>query len=70
MQAKQKKHYDKTGRPLNPLKPGDKVYFQHAKGEKWTPATIVGMADTPRSYVLKTTDATYRRNRRFIRVEK
>jgi transposase InsO family protein len=70
MQAKQKKHYDKTARPLNPLKPGDKVYFQHAKGEKWTPATIVGMADTPRSYILKTTDATYRRNRRFIRVEK
>ena len=66
MQDRQKRYYDRQAKPLQPLNVRDPVYLQ--SNNKWQPGTIVDVADTPRSYIVKTQDGgTYRRNRRFIR---
>ena len=66
MQARKKNYYDRQAKLLQPLNVKDPVYLQ--SNNKWQPGTIVDVADTPRSYIVKTQDGgTYRRNRRFIR---
>ena len=61
----QKKYYDKGSKSLAPLHIGDSVYIQLDK--HWRPATVTDIADTPRSYIVTTTEGkTYRRNRRHI----
>ncbi|KAL5473802.1 hypothetical protein EMCRGX_G028358 [Ephydatia muelleri] len=61
----QKKYYDKGSKSLAPLHIGDSVYIQLDK--HWSPATITDIADTPRSYIVTTTEGkTYRRNRRHL----
>ena len=66
MQDRQKRYYDRQAKPLQPLNVRDPVYLQ--SNNKWQPGTIVDVADTPRSYIVKTQDGgTYRKNRRFIR---
>ena len=66
MQDRQKGYYDRSARPLKPLHAEDQVHLQ--MNNKWQQGKIIGMADTPRSYVVETHDGgTYRRNRRFIR---
>ena len=66
MQDRQKRYYDRQAKPLPPLNVRDTVYLQSKN--KWQPGTIVDVADTPRSYIVKTQEGgTYRRNRRFIR---
>ena len=61
----QKKYYDKGSKSLAPLQIGDTVYVQF--GKHWTPATVTDIADTPRSYIITTTEGkTYCRNRRHL----
>ena len=65
-QAQQKKYYDRTSTPLKVLSAGDDVYVQ--REGKWKPAVVMGKADTPRSFHVKTADgAEYRRNRVHLR---
>ena len=64
-QAEQKANYDKIVTPLQPLKSGEAVRVKQ-EGE-WRSAEGVELADTPRSYVVKTPEgAVYRRNRRNL----
>ena len=65
-QQRQKHYYDRLSQPLAQLKVGDNVTFQCSNA--WKPATISGVAHTPRSYMVTTPEGqTYRRNRRHIR---
>ena len=67
LQAEQKAYYDRSAYPLPPLKTGDPVYVQMAKGD-WKPAQITATAKPPRSFQVRTDDgAEYRRNRRFLK---
>ena len=68
-QTLQKKYYDRTARPLTTLKTDDQVLLQ--SNNKWQPGRIVRVDEQPRSYIVQTKDGgTYRRNRRFIRIDK
>ena len=49
-----KKYYDQGSRPLNELKPNDPVDMQ--AGNHWIPATVIQKANTPQSYIIKTTE--------------
>ena len=61
-QETQKHFYDKTSKPLSPLKPGDRVRYR--SGKLWLPAVIVEISEHPRSYTIQTPQGqTYRRNR-------
>src|SRR5436190_7231186 len=61
-QARQKTYYDKNAHPLRPLKDNEEVFFQ--KGIRdWVPGKILQKHDMPNSYIVKTEDGTYRRNR-------
>ena len=64
--ADQKSYYDKSGvQTLQPFKTGEAVRVKQ-EGE-WRPAKVIGIADTPRSYVVETSDGgVYRRNRRHL----
>ena len=65
-QERQKYYYDKTARPLTPMIIGESIRMRHQHG-KWIPATVVGIAEQPRSYVVETSDGgRYRRNRRDL----
>ena len=65
-QAQQKKYYDRSSKPLQPLSTGDDVYVQ-LEG-KWKLGVIMSKADTPRSFHIMTEDgAQYRRNRVHLR---
>jgi hypothetical protein len=67
-QASQKKYYDRSSRPLPPLKTGDEVFVQLYPGDNWKPARVTTAGKFPRSYQVRTDDGNlYRRNRRFIR---
>ena len=67
LQAVQKAYYDRLAYPLPPLKTGDPVYVQMAKGD-WKPAQITATAKPPRSFQVRADDgAEYRRNRRFLK---
>lgn len=60
----QKKHYDRSAKPLPPLKVNDSVRVQF--GKIWKPAKVIKKHDS-RSYVVQTNDgAIYRRNRRLL----
>ena len=68
LQQTQKKHYDKSARHLQPLKPGDSINVQLFPKDNWKPAKVINHRDTPRSYTVETEDGgTYCRNRRFLR---
>ena len=61
----QKFYFDHGSKPLPSLNMGDTVRIQ--QNGHWNPATVIGEANTPRSYVVETTGgATYRRNRRHL----
>ena len=65
-QSRQKSYYDQNTKQLPKLNKGENVRIQSKDG-KWRPATITGMANTPRSYLVTTPEgSTYRRNRRHI----
>ena len=60
----QKQNYDKTAKPLKPLKTGQSIRVQ-MKG-KWLPAVILEKHEN-RSYSVQTQNGgIYRRNRRFL----
>ena len=60
-------HHDKNSKPLSPLLPGDKVRIKTPTDNTWSPpATVVTQHDTPRSYIVSTPNATYRRNRAHL----
>ena len=65
-QAEQKSYYDKSSvQSLRPLKTGESVRVKQ-QGE-WRPAKVIEISDTPRSYLVKTSDGgVYRRNRRHL----
>ena len=64
-QAEQNANYHKSAVPLQPLKTGETVRVKQ-EGE-WRPAKVIEIADTPRSYLVKTSEgAVYRRNRRHL----
>uniref|UniRef100_A0A3B3BSF9 Integrase catalytic domain-containing protein n=1 Tax=Oryzias melastigma TaxID=30732 RepID=A0A3B3BSF9_ORYME len=61
MQTKQKLHFDQHARPL----PVDTVNMQTQCS--WKPAVIVHQREEPRSYTVRTSGDTLRRNRRHLR---
>ena len=64
--TQQKKYYDRSSKPLEPLSTGDDVYVQ-IEG-RWKLGVITNKADTPRSFNIMTEDGTqYRRNRVHLR---
>ena len=63
-QRAQKRHYDKTAKPLPPLQSGDSIRMQR-KG-KWEPAVVIKSDKAPRSYIVNCNGTTYRRNRRHL----
>ncbi|KAK9751699.1 hypothetical protein QE152_g4840 [Popillia japonica] len=58
-------HYWKISKELKPLSEGESVLIN--KGKVWERGQVVEKHDTPRSYIVQTEDATYRRNRRHLR---
>lgn len=66
-QTNQKAYYDKSSVRLSPLKPKQPVYVQIGHRD-WTPGTVLKKLDTPRSYLVKTTNGSeLRRNRVHLR---
>ena len=64
-QKRQKLNYDKSTKPLPPLENGDSVHLR--QDNIWVPATVTGLASSPRSYIVMTPDGQqYRRNRRHL----
>ncbi|KAJ8365224.1 hypothetical protein SKAU_G00140550 [Synaphobranchus kaupii] len=66
-QARQrgKAYYDKSARPLAPLRAGQTVRMQTQRGHDRL-AMVLGTAPQPNSYQIKAGDATYVRNRRHL----
>ena len=52
LQERNKKYYDRNAKELPSLKPKDTVGVQ--MGDKWVPGTVKRLADTPRSYIVRT----------------
>ncbi|XP_060064857.1 uncharacterized protein K02A2.6-like [Ylistrum balloti] len=53
---------------LQPLSPGDQVLLkQHPNRSEWKHGTIIEKHKTPRSYVVRSGNRAYRRNRRHLR---
>ena len=66
LQTQQRKYYDRTARPLVPLKTQEPVLLQ--VNNKWQDGKVIKQDPQPRSYTVQLKDGgTYRRNRRFIR---
>lgn len=64
-QTKAKMYYDKKGRNLQSLNPGDDVVM--IQGKNRSRAKVIRKADTPRSYIVKNKlGIQYRRNRRHL----
>ena len=62
-----KKYYDQGSRPLNELKSRNPVYMQ--AGNHWIPAIVIRKANTPHSYIVRTTEGhTYRHNCRYLKI--
>ena len=61
----QKNYYDRHVKPLKPINLGETVRVRLPREKVWSPAECVGFAG-PRSYLVKTGDAVYRRNRRDL----
>lgn len=67
----QKQYYDRRRgvKELSPLNPGDNVRMSPFPGSKtWTPATVAYHYGKPRSYVVRSGDRLYRRNRKHLRL--
>ena len=65
-QLTHKKYFDQGSRPLGELKSNDSVYMQ--AGNRWIRATVIQKANTPHSYIAKTTDGhTYRQNHQHLK---
>lgn len=65
-QEKQKHYYDLHAKPLPSLAQGERIRIK--MGKQWKPGTVEHMAETPRSYWIKTDEGgEYRRNRKMIR---
>lgn len=66
IQSKQKMYYDRAAHKLRDLSENENVYMQ--KGiRQWVPGTVVKKDENPESYIVKTQDGVYRRNRIHIR---
>ncbi|KFM57554.1 Transposon Ty3-I Gag-Pol polyprotein, partial [Stegodyphus mimosarum] len=66
-QALQKKYYDKSARPLKPLKIGDNVYINEKGKNLKESGKIMGQAERPRSYrIIRADGRIIERNRRDI----
>ena len=62
---KQKRYYDHSAKELPLLNPNDSVRICHK--EKWEPAVVIDLDETPRSYHVRTPDgSTFRQNRRHL----
>ncbi|CAM1292519.1 Uncharacterised protein r2_g168 [Pycnogonum litorale] len=55
-----------SAKPLTRLNIGDSVNYRD-NNQEWSPAKVVRIHDSPRSYILKTPKSELRRNRRDIR---
>jgi transposase InsO family protein len=67
-QQQQKKYFNNTSKPLPPLKKGDRVRFRKDPESPWQPAVVKAQHDTPRSYIIETSNGSqYRRNRVHLR---
>ena len=65
-QAGQKRYYDKSSKPLPPLKPNDHVRYRD--GSIWKPAIVMSTHAAPHSYIIQTFNGTIlRRNRRHLK---
>ena len=68
--ARNEYYYNKRhgARPLPPLVPGDSVRIKDDTQKQWSePATIIGDAGAPRSYIVRTSrGGELRRNRRHL----
>ena len=62
---RQKEYYDRYAKPLPNLSPGEIVRMRLPGKMVWTPGTFLDSAD-PRSFLIKTEGAVFRRNRRDI----
>jgi len=67
-QERQKSYHDKGAKDLSLLVPDQPVGVLDPVNKTWSPGTILRAAETPRSYHVESNGATYRRNRRHIRV--
>ena len=64
-QISQKYYFDSCSKELPTVYQGEKVRVR--QGDKWNPAVITGLAETPRSFYVKTPNRnSYRRNRKHI----
>jgi hypothetical protein len=64
-QQHQAKYYNRSAKPLTPLRDGDHVRIQESG--KWKPAVVIKPADTYRSYHVSTAGGQiFRRNRRHL----
>ena len=64
-QRQQALYYNKGAKPLQPLKANENVRLR--QGNTWVPAVVSESANTPRSYIVTTTNGQdYRRNRRDL----
>lgn len=59
-------YYNKGAKPLQPLKSNENVHLRQGS-TFWVPAVVSESANTPRSYIVNTTNGQdYRRNRRDL----
>ena len=67
-QQKQKLYHDQSAKPLPELHDGESVRIKKSPEAKWEPAIVLrAKYQTPRSYLVQTSDGTvYRRNRRHL----
>jgi hypothetical protein len=66
-QDKYKSYFDTHSKALPPLHVQEDVRVFDRPTKTWNPGRVVGIADTPRSYHVRTANGSYRRNRRHIR---
>ena len=57
-QQHQRKHYDRTAKPLPPLEKGDVVRFKKDPQAAWTYGTVIRKHGAPRSYIVKSQNGT------------
>ena len=62
-----KRQYDKTSKPLKPIKPGEFVWLQSPKPLAWEKGVVVQTGGLRRYLVRLDNGGTYWRNRKFIR---
>ena len=68
VQSHTKEWVDRSKHDLEQLKPGDQVWVQDPKSLKWsTQATVLSMRKNKRSYLVKSDDRVFIRNRRFVK---